>query len=73
MWRRNFLVVAALVLVFVLGNPSSATLLAGVPQSLNVAVIDSLDVINGGTFPTATSGPTGSFTDFKFYRFRLLM
>jgi len=35
-------------------------------QSLNVAVIDSTDVINGGSFPTATAGPTGSFTDFTF-------
>jgi hypothetical protein len=35
--------------------------------SVNVAVIDSTDVINGGAFPTTTSGPTGSFTDFNFF------
>lgn len=37
------------------------------PQSVNVAVIDSLFSMNGGGFPTTTSGPTGSFIDFNFY------
>ena len=37
-------------------------------QSLHVAYIDTLTVINGGSFPTTTSGPTGSFLDFNFYR-----
>lgn len=36
-------------------------------QSVNVAVISSTSVINGGAFPTNTTGPTGSFTDFHFY------
>jgi hypothetical protein len=36
-------------------------------QSVNVAVIDSLFSMNGGGFPTTTSGPSGSFTDFNFY------
>jgi hypothetical protein len=35
-------------------------------MSHNVAVIGSLYVANGGTFPTTTSGPTGAFTDFVF-------
>lgn len=36
-------------------------------QSVNVAVIDSVSVISGGVFPTTSSGPTGSFTDFQFF------
>ena len=35
-------------------------------QSQNVGVIGDTVVINGGSFPTTTSGPTGSFTDFTF-------
>lgn len=35
-------------------------------QSVNVAVIGSLFVQNGGAFPTTTTGPTGAFTDFVF-------
>jgi hypothetical protein len=31
-----------------------------------VGIISDTFVINGGEFPTATSGPTGSFTDFTF-------
>lgn len=34
--------------------------------SLDVAVIDSLSGINGGSFPTTTSGPTGNFNSFIF-------
>ena len=35
--------------------------------SYNVAVVDSLSVINGGSFPTTTTGSTGSFSDFNFF------
>ncbi len=35
-------------------------------DSTNVAIIDGVSVINGGSFPTTTSGPTGAFTDFTF-------
>ncbi len=34
--------------------------------SSNVAIIDSVNVINGGSFPTTTSGPTGNFNTFTF-------
>lgn len=40
-------------------NPSYA-------QSVDVAVVGSLAVYRGGRFPTATTGPTGSFTAFNF-------
>jgi hypothetical protein len=35
--------------------------------SVNVAYIDSLSVISGGSFPTTTTGPTGSFNSFSFF------
>jgi Bacterial Ig-like domain (group 1) len=35
-------------------------------QSASVGIISSTFVINGGSFPTTTTGPTGSFTDFTF-------
>jgi hypothetical protein len=35
--------------------------------SLNVAIVESVTAIHGGAFPTTTSGPTGSFTDFNFF------
>ena len=35
-------------------------------QSVNVMVIDDFDGGGGGTLPSTTSGPTGSFTDFTF-------
>lgn len=35
-------------------------------QSVNVGIVDGTSVINGGSFPTTTSGPTGAFTDFTF-------
>jgi hypothetical protein len=35
-------------------------------QSVNVGVIANTNSINGGTLPTTTTGPTGSFTSFTF-------
>src|SRR5919197_5157995 len=35
-------------------------------QSQNVAIVADEFSINGGAFPTTTTGPTGSFTDFTF-------
>jgi Bacterial Ig-like domain (group 1) len=35
-------------------------------QSQSVGIISDTFVINGGEFPTTTSGPSGSFTDFTF-------
>ena len=35
--------------------------------SVNVAVVDSIYSINGGSLPTTTTGPTGSFTAFNFF------
>ena len=37
------------------------------PSSSRVAVIGSLTSLNGGDFPTTTSGPTGSFAAFQFF------
>jgi uncharacterized repeat protein (TIGR01451 family) len=57
----------ALLAVFVLAataTPAQADPHPG--QSVNVAIIASTTVINGGSFPTTTSGPTGAFTDFTF-------
>jgi hypothetical protein len=48
-------------------NVAKAETTAGIP-SHNVAYIDSLSVIMGGSFPTTTTGPTGSFLDFHFYQ-----
>jgi hypothetical protein len=73
MRSRNFAMVnfilVLLAVVFVLGifNPTAAFAHPEAGQSVNVAVIDTLWVINGGIFPTTTGGPAGSFTDFNFF------
>jgi len=41
---------------------------SNIGPSLNVAYIDSVASINGGALPTTTSGPTGSFSAFNFFR-----
>ena len=48
-------------------SQNSSMLSGSFAQSINVAVISSLNVASGGTFPTTTSGLTGSFTDFNFF------
>ena len=59
------LIIASLLLLPVQNKPVLAQ--SVYPQSVNVAVISSLYVTNGGIFPTTTTGPTGSFTDFHFF------
>lgn len=66
------LITLILVFIFVIGNFIHAAPIQAVAQSvaqpsLNVAIIDSVNVRNGGSFPTTTTGPTGSFLDYNFY------
>jgi hypothetical protein len=59
--------VVVITLLLGLLQSSSVSAHPEVGQSINVAVIDSLYIINGGEFPTATTGTAGSFLDFHFY------
>jgi len=72
--KTKYWKIAALLLVIILafGNiwPTSQKHADAQTQgqpSHNVAIIDSVYVINGGSFPTTTTGPIGSFTDFTFF------
>lgn len=67
---KLFAVFLALIMAF--GNFLPATQNNALAQttsqpSLNVAIIDSVTVRNGGSFPTTTTGSTGSFLDFNFF------
>jgi hypothetical protein len=53
--------VLAVLAVFSLGAAAQAA-----PTSLNVGLIGSQSSINGGSLPTAGTGPTGSFSSFNF-------
>jgi Big-like domain-containing protein len=57
---------AVLVLVVLTATAMAAQADPHPGQSQNVGIISDTLVINGGSFPTTTSGPTGSFTDFTF-------
>src|SRR5262249_48789481 len=65
--RRLLLTTLLVASVLVPSLAPSRAAAATFPKSVNVAIIDSTDIINGGSFPTTTSGPTGSFTDFNFF------
>lgn len=57
---------AFLALMVSAGTAIAAQAIPHPGQSQNVAIISDVFVINGGSFPTTTSGPTGAFTDFTF-------
>jgi hypothetical protein len=69
-WYKIFSISLALIMIFGTFGPASqnhALAQTTAQPSKNVAVIDSVTVRNGGSFPTTTTGPTGSFLDFNFF------
>jgi Big-like domain-containing protein len=66
MLRNKVVRTAALALVALVATATVAQADPHPGQSVNVGIIGDTFVINGGSFPTTTSGPTGSFTDFTF-------
>lgn len=63
----NVLLAFLLFIGLIVGTVHPASADPHADQSINVAIIGSTTVINGGVFPTTTSSTTGSFTDFRFF------